>query len=218
VVSINKFDTKYSRYKLIERNNEWYAVDVFSNYLIYVLPVFRWVIPFKAYRVNFEQMSKIKNNSKKEHDNLWLVPMFATTVIISKLISKLMQDFAIDSISKLESILFLGIITFGIVAFKLLKGRKEKQACDLILKSEDQSIEVIEFTVKFYTVDKSYMILMSLVQIMFYILLLFFGYISLVSPSIFSYGLFALSLSLDLFISTNTKLPKTINYDLKEVK
>ncbi|GGC96387.1 hypothetical protein GCM10011573_27490 [Enterococcus wangshanyuanii] len=129
-----------------------------------------------------------------------------------------MQDFVINSISKLESILFLVIITFGIIMFKLFKGSKEKNELNSIFKSEKQSIEVFEFKVRFNTVKKSYLILMISVQLIFYMLMLLFGYISLTYPSVFSYGLYALSLILDLFISTNTKLPNTISYDLKEVK
>ncbi|MGX7129486.1 DUF443 family protein [Enterococcus wangshanyuanii] len=218
MVVINKVDTKYLRYKLIERNNRWYVVDVFSNFLIYVLPAFRWVIPFKAYRINLEQLSMMKSSSKKKVTNFWLVPMFATTIIVSRVLSNLMQDFVINSISKLESILFLVIITFGIIMFKLFKGSKEKNELNSIFKSEKQSIEVFEFKVRFNTVKKSYLILMISVQLIFYMLMLLFGYISLTYPSVFSYGLYALSLILDLFISTNTKLPNTISYDLKEVK
>lgn len=218
MIIINKVDTKYMRYKLIERDGSWFVVDVFSNFLIYVLPVFRWVIPFKAYEINLEQLNVINTNTKKKLTNLWLVPMFATAVIVSRILSDLMQDFVIYSISEIESIIFLAIITIGVVSFKIFKGMREQQAFDSVFVNNTYPLKIFEFSVEFKTVNRSYFLLMISVQVIFYILLLLFCYISLISPSVFSYGLFALSLILNLFISANIKLPNTIRYNLKEIK
>lgn len=206
------------RYKLIERDGSWFVVDVFSNFLIYIFPVFCWVIPFKAYEINLEQLNVINTNSKKKLTNLWLVPMFTIAVIISRVLSDLMQDFVIYSTTAIESIIFLAIITIGVVSFKIFKGMREQQAFNSFFKSNLFPIKVFEFSAEFKTANTSYLLLMISVQVIFYILLLLFCYISLISPSVFSYGLFALSLIVDLFISTNIKLPNTVCYNLKKLK
>ncbi|MEN8970562.1 DUF443 family protein [Staphylococcus aureus] len=112
---------KNAKYRIIKYNDEYFMIDLSSNYISYLLPMINWFIPKKGVRLSVKEVEKLDTIKPQKNSALnWYIGLSVLlTVIFRKYISLL--DLQIERYINIS--ISLLIILF-IILFRLYINKK----------------------------------------------------------------------------------------------
>lgn len=196
-------ETRSPRYKLLVSEKKNHLIDLDSNFLLWVFPAFRWFLSVKTIAISDENiMNKIVKESKSKKNSGILI-ILGVVVILSKILNTLMNEFVIENMPFIQGIVTVVFLVISMLGYKYYRSKENKRMLERISGIELEG----EYVMKISNISVKYFIQVFFMQLILYILVLLFAYISIDMPGIFSYLLLLLSLFLYTFFNTKIKFP-----------